>query len=414
MSAEAALTTSKSPIGTMRWASASSTHPVPATAAGEVADRIGAGLGDGPADLLAVFIGASHVTQAAVIADVLRTRLTPACLIGGSAAGVIGSEHEIERGVAVTAVAARLPGVWVHPFVLDHDAWQEALDDELAFSRLTPGAHGAELVVLLADPFSLDIVHVLECFRRHAPEVRIVGGMTSAAQRPGGNVVILNDWVESSGGVAVALKGALRADVIVSQGCRAVGPPLTVTAVQGHVVSELDGRPALERVEQVLRELSAEEQERLAHGLYVGRPTREGAEGRGDYLIRNLMGADRDRGAIAVGDFLKPRERVRLHVRDAASALEDLELLLAPQEFDSAAAAAFLFSCNGRGEKLFQKPDGDLATLQAALRSPGAQAGPVPVAGMFCAGEIGPVGDRHYVHGQAASIAILRPAARAG
>jgi small ligand-binding sensory domain FIST len=408
------MASSKTPMGTMRWASASSTHPVPATAAGEVADRIAAGLGDGPVDLLAVFIGASHVTQAAVIADALRARLSPACLIGGSAAGVIGAEHEIERGVAVTAVAARLPGVWVHPFVLDHDAWQEALDDELAFSRLTPGAHGAELVILLADPFSLDIVHVLECFRRHAPDVRIVGGMTSAAQKPGGNVVVLNDWVESSGGVAVALKGALRADVIVSQGCRAVGPPLTVTAVQGHVVSELDGRPALERVEEVLRELPAEERERLAHGLYVGRPTREGAEGRGDYLIRNLMGADRDRGAIAVGDFLKPRERVRLHVRDAASALEDLELLLAPQEFDSAAAAAFLFSCNGRGQGLFQKPDGDLTTLQAALRGAGARGGPVPVAGMFCAGEIGPVGDRHYVHGQAASIAILRPAASAG
>jgi len=405
------MTTSKSPLGAMRWASASSTHPVPATAAAEVAERLAASLGEGPVDLLAVFFGGSHVPQAGVIADALRTRLTPACLIGGSAAGVIGTEDELERSVAVTAVAARLPGVWVHPFVLDHDAWQEALDDELTFSRLTPGAHGAELVMLIADPFSLDIVHVLECFRRHAPDVRIVGGMTSAAQKPGGNVVILNDWVESHGGVAVALKGALRADVIVSQGCRAVGPPLTVTAVQGHVVSELDGEPALERIEKVLRELSAEEQERLAHGLYVGRPTREGAEGRGDYLIRNLMGADRDNGAILVGDFLKPRERVRLHVRDAASAREDLELLLAPQEFDSAASAAFLFSCNGRGQKLFETPNGDLGTLQTALRGTGAQAGPVPVAGMFCAGEIGPVGDRHYVHGQAASIAILRPAA---
>lgn len=404
------MSTSKSPLGSMRWASASSTHPVPATAAAEVAEHLATALGEGPVDLLTLFIGGSHVPQASVIADALRAHLTPACIIGGSAAGVIGAEHELERSVAVTAVAARLPGVWVHPFVLDHDAWQEALDDELTFARLTPGAHGAELVILIADPFSLDIVHVLECFRRHAPDVRIVGGMTSAAQKPGGNVVVLNDWVESHGGVAVALKGALRADVIVSQGCRAVGPPLTVTAVQGHVVAQLDGRPALERIEEVLRDLPAEEHERAAHGLYVGRPTREGAEGRGDYLMRNLMGADQSNGAILVGDFLKPRERVRLHVRDAASAREDLELLLAPQEFDSAAAAAFLFSCNGRGEKLFATPDGDLGTLQTALRGAGTRTGPVPVAGMFCAGEIGPVGDRHYVHGQAASIAIVRPA----
>jgi small ligand-binding sensory domain FIST len=302
-----------------------------------------------------------------------------------------------------TAVAARLPGVWAHPFVLDHESWKEALDDPLAFSRLTPGAHGAELVMLIADPFSLDIVHVLECFRRHAPDVRIVGGMTSAAQKPGGNRLVLNDWLDGSGGVAVALKGAVRADVIVSQGCRAVGPPLVVTEVSGHIVTTLDGQPALERIEQVLRELPEPERDRLAQGLYVGRPTQPEAEGRGDYLIRNLLGADRDKGAIAVGDHLRPRERVRLHVRDGASATEDLELLLAPQEFDGPAGAAFLFSCNGRGQALFDRPDADLGALQAALR------GPVPVAGMFCAGEIGPVGDRHFVHGQAASIAILRP-----
>jgi small ligand-binding sensory domain FIST len=396
----------------MRWASASSTHPVPAAAAAEIADELATTLGEGPVDLLVLFIGASHVPQASVFAEALRARLSPACLIGGSAAGVIGAERELERGVAVTAVAARLPGVWVHPFVLDHDAWQEALEDELAFSRLTPGVHGAEIVMLMADPFSLDIVHVLECFRRHAPDVRIVGGMTSAAQRPGGNALMLNDWLETGGGVAVALKGALRADVIVSQGCLAVGPPLVVTSVKGHVVSELDGQPALERVEQVLRDLPQEAQERLGQGLYVGRPTTEGGEGRGDYLIRNLMGADRDKGAIAVGDFLKPDERVRLHVRDAASAVEDLEMLLAPQEFDSAAAAAFLFSCNGRGEALFQKPDADLSMLQSAIRGQGGGAGPVPVAGMFCAGEIGPIGGRHYVHGQAACIAILRAAAK--
>lgn len=396
---------SKSPLGTMRWASATSTLADGAAAAEQLANRISEQLGEGPVDLLTLFFGVSHVPNAPAIVETLRQRLAPACVIGGSAAGVIGAEHEIEQGAAVTAVAARLPGVWVHPFILEHDAWQEALDDPLLFSRLAPGAHGAELVLLVADPFSLDIVHVLECFRRHAPDVRIVGGMASAAQKPGGNRLVLNDWLDGSGGVAVALKGALRADVIVSQGCRAVGPPLVVTEVNGHIVTSLDGQPALERIEQVLRELPEPERERLAQGLYVGRPTTPQAEGRGDYLIRNLLGADRDKGAIAVGDHLRPRERVRLHVRDGASATEDLELLLAPQEFDGPAGAAFLFSCNGRGHALFERPDADLKALQAALR------GPVPVAGMFCAGEIGPIGGRHFVHGQAASIAIVRPGA---
>jgi small ligand-binding sensory domain FIST len=97
------------------------------------------------------------------------------------------------------------------------------------------------------------------------------------------------------------------------------------------------------------------------------------------------------------------REKIRLHVRDANTAREDLELLLAPQEFDGRAAGALLFSCNGRGKGLFGVPDRDITTLQRAL-------GPdVPIAGMFCAGEIGPVGDRNFLHGHTASIAIVRP-----
>ena len=140
----------------------------------------------------------------------------------------------------------------------------------------------------------------------------------------------------------------------------------------------------------------------LRNGIYVGRPAKPGAKGHGDYLIRNLLGADRDHGVLAVGDVVAMRERIRLHVRDAVTAVEDLELLLAPQEFDGKAEAALLFSCNGRGSQMFGVNDRDLSTLQAAL------GGSVPVAGMFCAGEIGPVGERNWLHGHTASIAILR------
>jgi small ligand-binding sensory domain FIST len=202
--------------------------------------------------------------------------------------------------------------------------------------------------------------------------------------------------------VAVALAGALRADVVVSQGCRPIGPPLQITRSEQNVIFELDGQPALERTEQVLRELTEAEREHLRHGLYVGRPARAGAAGRGDYLIRSLLGADRERGALAIGDRVTERERVRLHVRDAAIAREDLEMLLSPQAFDTRAEAALLFSCNGRGRAFFGAPDRDLATLQEAL------GGGVPIAGFFAAGEIGPVGEQNHMHGHTASIAIMR------
>jgi small ligand-binding sensory domain FIST len=257
-------------------------------------------------------------------------------------------------------------------------------------------------VIVFGDPFSLDAERVLHAFNTNAPGVRLVGGMASAGPRPYANALVLNDWLAREGGVGIALKGALRVDTVVSQGCRPIGPPLRVTKAERNIIFELDGQPAVERTEQVLRALPEHERAVLRDGLYVGRPVRGDASGRGDYLIRNLLGADRDRGAIAVADLVAEQERVRLHVRDAATAREDLELLLAPQEFDARAQGALLFSCNGRGKAFFGQPNRDIATLQAALGAT------VPTAGFFCAGEFGPVGEKNFLHGHTASIAIVR------
>ena len=386
----------------MRWAEAASRAAEPEDAANEVAESLAAALGEGPVDLVLFFFTAPMAPGADVIASTLKGRLSPGCIAGVSGGSVIGSGHEIEDGPALTAIAARMPGVEVKPFILVPSAWGEAIEDPLEFARHTPGADRAELVILLGDPFSLDAERVLRAFNRNAPGVRLVGGMASAGPRPHSNTLVLNDWVASEGGVGIALKGALRIDVVVSQGCRPIGPPLKVTRVERNLIIELDGQPALERAEQILRELPERERECLKGGLYVGRPARGDASGRGDYLIRNLLGADRDRGVLAVADLVPVNERVRLHVRDAGTAIEDLELLLAPQEFDSRASGALLFSCNGRGKAFFGRADRDIATLSSAL------GGPVPSAGFFCAGEIGPVGERNFLHGHTASIAIVR------
>jgi small ligand-binding sensory domain FIST len=392
----------------MRWAEAASRAADPVEAAREVADALVAALGEGPPDLVLAFFTAPLVPGAEAIVSTLKRRLSPGCIAGVSGVSVIGAGHEFEDGPALTAVAARLPGVEVRPFVLAPSAWGEAIEDPVEFARHTPGADRAELVIVFGDPFSLDAERVLRAFNRNAPGVPVVGGMASAGPRPNANTLILNDWVATEGGVAVALRGALRVDVVVSQGCRPIGPPLRVTRVQRNLLLELDGQPALERAEQVLRELPERERESLKGGLYVGRPARGDASGRGDYLIRNLLGADRDRGALAVADIMAVDERVRLHVRDAETALEDLELLLAPQEFDSRASGALLFSCNGRGRAFFGRSDRDISTLCHAL------GGPVPAAGFFCAGELGPVGERNFLHGHTASIAIVRGKPGAG
>jgi len=386
----------------MRWASAASRAPLPEDAAAEVSEALATALGEGPVDLLLFFFTglANHAIEA--MRTRLRQRLAPGCIAGVSAGAVLGDGHEYETPPALTAIAARLPGVEVKPFVMMSSAWGEAIDDPLEFARHTPGADRAELVILLADPFSIDMPRVLRAFHRFAPGVRVVGGMASASPRPYANTMVLNDWLANEAGLGIALRGALRVDVVVSQGCRPVGPPLRVSKAERNLILELDGQPAVERTEQVLRELPERERECLAGGLYIGRPARGDASGRGDWLIRNLLGADRDRGVLAVADQVAEGERVRLHVRDAATALEDLELLLAPQEFDSRAAGALMFSCNGRGKAFFGRPDRDIAALQSALGNA------VPVAGFFAAGEIGPVGEENFLHGHTVSIAIVR------
>ena len=387
----------------MRWASAATRLDLPEAGAAELARELRSQLAGETPDLLLLFASGPGTKRTEDAAKALRRELPAVTFAAVSARGIVTSEHELEQGAGLSAVAARLPGVEVRPFLLMQESWAEPVDDSGAFDLRAPGARGAELVVVLGDPFSLDMARVLDLFNRWAPGVRVVGGLASAAPRPGGNTVILNDWVSHEGGLAIALHGALRVDVVVSQGCEPIGPPLDVTHVEDNVILTLDGQPALERIEQVLQAVPESERGRLQQGLYVGRPARGEASGRGDYLIRNLLGADRDRGSIAVADLIGPREKIRLHVRDARAALDDLHMLLSPQAFDSAASGALLFACNGRGRALFGEPDRDIRSLQDALQAQ------TPCAGMFCAGELGPVGERNFLHGHTASIAIIRP-----
>jgi small ligand-binding sensory domain FIST len=185
----------------------------------------------------------------------------------------------------------------------------------------------------------------------------------------------------------------------VSQGCRPIGDPMIVTAGEGRIARELAGRPALERVQDVLRSLPPEDLLLAQRGLHVGRVVDESKARfeRGDFLVRTVLGADSSNGAVAFGDEIEVGATVQLHVRDATSADEDLRQLMAGQEADG----ALVFTCNGRGTHLFGVPDHDAIVVNDAL-------GSVPIAGMSCAGEVGPVGGRSYMHGFTASIALFR------
>lgn len=356
----------------------------------------------GTPDLAVLFVTAALVPSFEALATEIRSTLQPRTLIGITGEGVLGGEVEIERRPGAALLVGTLPGVNLHPFHIGMSDWAELLEDEAKLKQRVGADNQAQL--LLGDPFTTPTDQLLERLdaATHAPTF---GGMGSAAQSPGGNRLVLNDQVYTEGAVGIGFSGALRVETVVSQGCRPIGAPFIVTKMLDGMVAELGRRPALEVTQELLRSLPPEDQALLENGLFAGLVINEYQESfqRGDFLVRGVLGANPQTGAIAVGDEVRAGQTLQFHVRDAATAHEDLTELLRPEREADAPAGALLFSCNGRGLRMFDQPNHDIRTTRDLL--PG-----LPVAGFFAMGELGPVGGKTFVHGHTASLAIFRPA----
>jgi small ligand-binding sensory domain FIST len=360
----------------------------------EAAGRAALGLGGARADLAVVFGGAPNLDHLDEGMRLVRERVRADAVIGCGAQGVVAGGRELEEG-GVAVWAASLPGARVEPF---HLQALSAGEGRIALTGM-PEGDDADALILLADPYSFPVEALLAKLADHQPGLPVVGGLASAGGGPGAAALVLGDEVMTSGAVGVALGGV---DVLpcVSQGARPIGPEMVVTAADGNTIEELASRPALMRLREAIAALEPEEQELAANGLLLGIVIDENQPDyeRGDFLIRGLLGADEETGALRIGERVRVGQTVRLQVRDGASADEDLHEALAGVPGD--AAGALLFTCNGRGSHMFDTPDHDARALDDAL-------GGAPVAGFFCAGEIGPVGTRNFVHGFTATVAVF-------
>lgn len=375
-----------------------STSPDARVGAIEAATSAREGLRGERADLVAVFACGAHLGAPEATLEGIHEGLKPRHVIGCGAAGVLAGGHEIEGGTAVAVWAAALGEGSAEPF----HAVAEQRDESVAISGV-PDLVGADAAVILADPSSFPTDPLLRELALRAPGVPVMGGLSSARTLEGAGALFYGEELVEGGAVGVRFDGV---DILpcVSQGAAPIGPELAVTAVEGHVIHELAGRPALAKVREVVEALEEEEREMVGHGLLVGIVTDapNSDYGRGDFLVRTLLGADPARETVAVGAMLRPGQIIRLHARDAASADRDLResLELRARALGGSAAGALVFTCNGRGRAMFGHPDHDATALEASL--PGAAA-----AGFFAAGEIGPVGGESYLHGFTATIAIF-------
>ncbi len=378
-----------------RFAAALSEHPNAAVATGDVVGRVLEGLGDllRPPDLAMVFVTPTHAPQIEEIARTVQATLAPGALLGCAAVSVVGGDREVERGPAISLWAGRTGPVT--PFHLTVGAspdgatftgWPDVIPDD------------ASALLLIPDPFSFPTEDLLRRLETDRPGMPVVGGMASAARAPGGNRLVIDGAVVTEGAVGAFLGPDVEVTTVVSQGCRPVGHPLVVTRAEQTIVYELAGRPAVERLQEVAAALPDDDRELLAGLVQIGRviDERKVDFGPGDFLVRNVVGADPNSGALRVADVVDVGSTAQFQVRDAVSADDDLRRMVGGRS----AEAALIFTCNGRGTNLFPEPHHDASVVSDALDGG-------PVAGMFCAGELGPIGGRNFMHGFTASVVLL-------
>jgi small ligand-binding sensory domain FIST len=368
----------------------------------ELVDLTLASLGGTP-DLALLFVSGDHRDATPEAARRLCELLGTQALIGCTGESIVGVGREVEMDTAMSLWLARLPGVQVEPMHLTFERTAEGgVVDGWSDSCAEPWGDRATLL-LLGDPFTFPADWLLERLNEDRAGVRVVGGMASAAARPGDNRLILGTETHESGAVAVLLRGDVRLRTVVSQGCRPIGRPLVVTKADGNVLVELGGKRALLQLKEIFDALPNREQQLVQHGLHVGRVVNEYREQfeLGDFLIRNVIGIDPREGTIAIGDFLRPGQTVQFHIRDQQTADEELrQLLAAAAQPQTKPGGALLFTCNGRGTRLFSQPHHDAGCVRDAW-------GDIPLAGFFAAGELGPVGNQNFMHGFTASLAVF-------
>ena len=417
----------KAATNQMQWANALSIRPSLEAAIKEVAETAQKSLGAN-ADLGIIFISAAFGSEYSRLMPLLKEQLPGVTIVGCGGGGIIGINQEeeaveLEQEPAISLSLAYLPGVEVKPFHISADELPDLDSPPDGWSDLIGVASNLQPhFIILADPFSAKINDLLQGLDYAYPGSTKLGGLASGGIMGRAVGLFCNDRLYEEGTVGVALSGNIAIETIVAQGCRPIGRPYRVTEGERNIVigvEELDNseaiagdgieRSPLEALQELIQTLGDRDRELAQNSLFVGIVRDEFKQRleQGDFLIRNLIGVDPKGGAIAIGDRVRVGQRLQFHLRDARTSAEDLEMLLSryeqqasfnPVSFSN--AGALMFSCLGRGEALYGKPNFDSSLFRRYFN--------IPISGFFCNGEIGPVGGNTFLHGYTSVFGIFR------
>ena len=390
----------------MKWASAISELGNLAGALSECAESIREHLGEAP-QLAVAFVSPHYQADYARVGPMLSELLGAEHTFGCSGGGIIGAGMEVEQRGALSVTAATLPGVNIEAFHLDGERLPDLDAGPDKWTDLVGVSEGQEpQFILLADPYSFPVQNLIMGLDFAFPRAAKIGGLASGAQRPGDNALFLDGQVHDTGAIGLALHGNITVDTVVAQGCRPIGEAMRITSSRQNVLAELDGHPPMSVLQELYRSLPDRDRQLMGNSLFLGVVMDEFLDTpvQGDFLIRNVVGMDQRTGSLAIGEMLKEGQLVQFHLRDAETSAQDLTFVLeryAADNRENEVPGALLFSCLGRGQYLYGRPNHDTDIFRDKL-------GQVPLGGFFCNGEIGPVGGTTFVHGYTSSFGLFR------
>jgi len=388
-----------------RTASAMVVHESWAVALEHATDQV-MSPGDPAPDVVLLFASPAYGDDFAHLVRAARKRTGGSVLIGCSASGLLANGREAEDRPGLAIMAWWLPGALLHPVRL-HQEHVELLDDPVIWHELNDIPAGSvHSWLMFAEPYRIDAQALIQGLQERYPGTSIMGGLASGMVRERTSCVFFDDRVYEEGGVALGIGGPYTLRPFVSQGCDPVGEPWTITGAEHNTVVTISNRPALDVLQSTVNGLPSEQRARAANNLVVGLAGDEYRDtyGRGDFVVRGILGIDPKRGSIVIGGVPRVGQTVQFHLRDAATAGADLDRMvneIAVSEGVGSILGSVVCTCDGRGEALFGEPGHDSAVIWAALPR-------VPVAGAFCLGEIGPLGNSTVLHGFTCTVGVIR------
>jgi small ligand-binding sensory domain FIST len=350
----------------------------------------------GGADVAFVFVTPCYADHLTDVAELIQIHGHVKRVVGCSTTGLIANGYEHEGVSGLSMLFLRLPQTTIEIDFIEGDEMGFDPDDD---RDPVPS-------IVLLHPMRLNAPAWLAQWNCAFPAVACIGAMASGKWESEG-VFLFNEkgvLPEGVAGIVVKLYGGVRIENVLSQGCRPIGKPLTITGAHDNVLTSLGGRSARAVLFEAVQELRSKGTEIAPGMIHAGLAVSEFVDnyGRGDFIVRNIIGEDPLKGHVQLGALPHLGQTFQFQLRDSEAADEELrqQVKWIQSLVPESPRAILLFTCGGRGQSFFGIPHHDAGLFLDAFPS-------VSMAGFFGMGELGQVGLSNFLHGYTASAAIF-------